>query len=313
MKYIKYWNSYPDSLRDGYIVKEEDDHLVVCPPLAYLWMNHCEDFSLLTYVQLIQLDKTHYTFVEEEAIPFSDDWIFGFDITQENRHYFEDFTRFFSYFLAHSFMPLTRRLEVSIEQMSYSIDKSQVRAIIEYILAVFGETVHSPTLLKYLHPKETRIGQFVRYSDVYSEGNHFAYLLKEDDEFYYFIEPLSFELLKRTNQLHLLEQVKPFRYNKHWFSYSFADCPMIDEWILSFPFESADLEYLHAISYFFDTFQRYHDFPFIHRLEVCTRHKRYPITDQVMAKLVQFVGSHFKHERIRMMMSEQLGTYFRSY
>lgn len=316
MKYIKYWNYFTDNLHDGFLVKEDERYLYLCYPLVYEWIEKMGDFSLLEQVQLISVLKKDFHYVEETYVSKYEEWIFHFPLEEREMNHFQDVTKFFDYFFHHSRATLTKRLERTIGDSPKSLDKKTIKKCIEFILNHFKDdperlrVTFSSVIQKHLYPKETYIHQYIHYYDTYAGERFEAYLLKEDDDSFYLLEPLLYQWLTDTNKLHLLDTIETYRFDKRWFSYSIMEeSPKIEPWILHFPFDESDIKYIKGIIYFFETFQRYHDFPFVKRVEVCVRHKRYPIPNDILKRLVKFLAENFKHERVRMIMSDYLRDY----
>jgi len=319
MKYIKYWNYYTDNLLDGFLISEDEKHYKLCEPLIYEWIHYLNDFSLLDESLLVSVLKKEFHYIEETYVSPFDPWVFQFEINRKEKKHFREIVRFFECFFQYPRKKLTKKLEYSIQSLPRKFDKKITKKLIEFILEYSEKdpdrlrVVFSPIIQKHLNHEETFLHQYIHYHDGYSGDMYEAYLLKEDSDSYYVLEPLMFRWILHTNRLDLLDEVECYQFEKAYFSYKIQEhAPFVEEWLLNFPFAEDDIPYIRGMIYFFETFQRYHEFPFIKRVEICIRHKQFPIPEQTVKRLVKFLAENFKHERVRMLMSDLLRNYLQN-
>lgn len=308
MKKINYITNFESTLHSGYIVKETNNYLTVASDILYFWNNRQTEFDLFKYAKLDIVDKNESIFFECEFDDFFDDWIFNFPLNDANITDFNEIYNFFINYLSYKKISISKRLEYAVMSCG-EISEETLKNLISYIYSFFDYDINCKKADEILNKKNVCINKFIYYIDPKSGDKNYSFLLEEDAESYYLINPFIMEWCNRNNDHNFLKDIKPKKFKKHSISFEFVQSYKTEEWVFDYDISIDDLEYIEGITYFFETFNFYSDFPFIQRLEIAARHNRFNLPKQKISKLIDFISSVFSDQRLKILFSEELLKY----
>lgn len=312
MRYYKLKNINNNSVHDGFLFSEKPNVFYLIPSLNYFWSLELNDDFINENLIKKKFFKEDYIYFEFDQEVFLDDWIFNFNINDKNKLYFNQICDFFNYYLELNGHSISNRLEFAVDLTRDSIPDYIIKDLILFIISFFefSIVIESEVIKDFISLHE-KIGKFIKFSDSYSGDSHYGYLISEDERYYYVHDSFIALWCFKRNDNSYLKLCEPYKIDKFRFSFKFID-NLEPNWQHKFELEKEDFNYIRGISYFFDTFNNYSDFPFIKRLEISTRHRRFPITDRLISKMIDFIGDEFRSERLKIMFSTELSKFKKS-
>lgn len=135
-KFIKFWNDYVYDYYDGYLIKEDNKKFYMVHPITYEWMKHSDTFHWLNTISLEKYDKSLFFYAEVRPKKYTQghEWIFDFELFDEDFKKIERIVSFFDCFIFHHKMPFSKRLEQTILRTSYHIDKSTLSRLVQFTI-----------------------------------------------------------------------------------------------------------------------------------------------------------------------------------
>jgi len=312
MKYITYQTHEFDNPRKACLLKETDKFVYLCDISIYEWLKQTNHLLWLSDIAVIKFPKEGFYYEELHAYTsFYEPWVYQFPLEEEDRFSLSFLIEFFDYFFIYSRFSFEKRMEQTLDFLSSSFPPYLLQRLISFVVStIHHEPIKSSRIQSVLTKKPQMTRKYIHYYDSHSHDVYTAFLAKEDETYVYLCDPLVYEWLSRSQKEEWLHLVGYQKVNKQTFFYQETSFkPSWEDWVFSFPLSESDLSYMDGIVYFFETFFNYLDFPFIKRIEICLRHKRYPITEELRSRIVQFIGQQFKKEKVRMIFCDKIRPY----
>jgi len=314
MKYITYKTHEFDDPREACLINETERFVYLCDISCYEWLKQTNHLLWLPDMNVKKIPKHmfHYQEIDTYTL-FYEPWVYQFPLEENDRFSFSFILEFFDYFFIYQHLSLESRIEHTLDHLSSSFPSSLLHRLVSFVALTFkDEPIESFRIQSYLTKNQQMTNKYIHYYDSHSNDVYTAFLAKEDEQFFYLCEPLIHEWLHRLDKQEWFHHITYQKMDKQAFFYQETSFkPSWEEWMFTFPLLEEDLRYIKGIVYFFETFFNYHEFPFIKRIEICLRHKRYPITEDLRSRIIQFIGQQFKQEKVRMIFCDKIRPYLK--
>lgn len=140
--------------------------------------------------------------------------------------------------------------------------------------------------------------KYIQFYNLYTESFWDGFLVSENEEYFYWIDPICYEWLVKTDNLKLMEFIEPRRFEKDYFSYFDKRLPENwsfvkgNDWFFDFPLTSNNLKHLLSISNFFEWVIGSPNEPFHQRIQTALSRTKFTLSPEIQDDLEEFFRKH---------------------
>lgn len=141
--------------------------------------------------------------------------------------------------------------------------------------------------------------KYVQFYNLMTESFYDGFVVKEDATTYHTLDPICFEWLSSTQQLHLIDQFEAKKWDKDFFPYTEGKLSekwsaiRNHSWLFDFPIHEENVKYTHFICNYFDWFRQNQKLSVHERINQAKSSTYYLLPEDIQLELANFIHQHY--------------------
>lgn len=142
--------------------------------------------------------------------------------------------------------------------------------------------------------------KYVQFHNILTDSLYDGFIVNEDASYFWTLDPICFEWLSNTAQLHLIDSFDLKRWEKDYYSY--IDGKLSENWsaiknhawLFDFPLHANNVKYTHSIANYFDWFRYNLHLSVPERINQAKSSTFHTLPLEIHEELAHFILRHFQ-------------------